>query len=190
MGCSSLLDSLFFTFFNHLISLIILKFLKFEENNHSPLGGFSQKKATFVYPMGRNPSVQKAFSLVLYLEIANFKCRRTTQRMPLLSYSYMSVQHPVYCCHTRYRRGVIIFFRSFDNGVWRYQRYEDESNNQVPRLLCTQSLTPEFGGAWMAAVIKHEEIHNLTDNRICPRGRGSCLRYTPAVGNPKGQGAG
>lgn len=37
--------------------------------------------------------------------------------------------------HTRLRRGVIIFFRSFDTRVWRYVEYEDESKDQAPRLL-------------------------------------------------------
>ena len=115
--------------------------------------------------------------------------KNNAENAPFVVFVYVSATSRVLLSYTISARGDF-FFRSFDNGVWRYQRYEDESNNQVPRLLCNQSLTPEFGGAWMAAVIKHEEIHNFTDNRICPRCRGSCLRYTPSVCNPKGHGAG
>lgn len=75
--------------------------------------------------------------------------KNNAENAPFVVFVYVGAISRALLSYTITARGDF-FFRSFDNGVWRYQRYEDESNNQAPRLLCTQSLTPEFGGAWMA----------------------------------------
>ena len=97
---------------DHFIPYLRVNIL-YEKKIITLFGVFSQKIAIFAHPLGRNPAVQKAFSLVLYLEIANFKCRRTTQRMPLFAVLVYVSAVPMRNRHTRLRRGVIIFFTFF-----------------------------------------------------------------------------